>query len=69
MKKEGIEGDRLSRENRQQIDLFFNQFLPKGKKKVIRENIEGAVTGSAPKPCREKRQIRRPGSRHYGLYV
>ena len=70
MKKEGIEGDRLSRENRQQIDLFFNQFLPKGKKKVIRENIEGAVTGSQHRGhAGEKRQIRRPGSRHNGLYV
>jgi type III restriction enzyme len=45
MNKADIEGDRLSRDNRQQIDLFFNQFLPKGKSKVIRENIEGAVTG------------------------
>jgi hypothetical protein len=45
MKKKAIEGERLSRKNRQQIDIFFNQFLPKGKKKVIRENIEGAVLG------------------------
>ena len=43
MKKAMYEDNKLSRENRQQIDLFFNQFLPKGKKKVIRENIEGAV--------------------------
>jgi type III restriction enzyme len=41
----GIEGDRLSRENRQQIELYFNQFLPKGKKKVIRENKQGRVLG------------------------
>jgi len=41
----GIVGDRLSLENRQQIDLFFNQFLPKGKKKVIRERIEGEIEG------------------------
>ena len=45
MAKADIEGDRLSRDNRQQIDLFFNQFLPKGKSKVVRENIEGAITG------------------------
>ncbi|MBN1102417.1 MAG: DEAD/DEAH box helicase family protein [Deltaproteobacteria bacterium] len=45
MEKAGIEGDRLSRENRQEIDLFFNWFLPKGKKKVVRENIEGSVKG------------------------
>jgi type III restriction enzyme len=45
MARAGIEGDRLSLENRQQIDLFFNQFLPKGKKKVIRERIEGEIEG------------------------
>lgn len=45
MARSGIVGDRLSRENRQQIDLFFNQFLPKGRKKVIRERIEGEVVG------------------------
>jgi type III restriction enzyme len=45
MARAGIEGDRLSLENRQQIDLFFNQFLPKGKKKVIREHIEGEIEG------------------------
>lgn len=45
MQKAGIEGDRLSRENRQEIELFFNWFLPKGKKKVVRENIEGSVIG------------------------
>jgi type III restriction enzyme len=47
MKKAGIEGNRLSRENRQQIEIHFNQFLPRGKKKVIRENIEGAIRGIA----------------------
>jgi len=45
MSKSGIKGDRLSSENRQQIDLFFNQFLPKGKKKVIRGQIKGEVIG------------------------
>jgi type III restriction enzyme len=45
MARAGIEGDRLSLENRQQIDLFFNRFLPKGKKKVIREQIEGNIEG------------------------
>jgi type III restriction enzyme len=45
MDKFGIEGDLLSAENRHQIELFFNQFLPKGKKKVVRERIEGAVKG------------------------
>ncbi len=45
MTRAGINGDRLSVDNRQQIDLFFNQFLPKGTKKVVREQIEGRVTG------------------------
>lgn len=45
MDREEMEGDRLSLENRQQIDLFFNQFLPKGKKKVVREHIEGEIEG------------------------
>jgi type III restriction enzyme len=45
MARTGIKGDRLSLENRQQIDLFFNQFLPKGKKKVVREHIEGEIEG------------------------
>lgn len=43
MKRAGMTGDKLSQENRQQIDLFFNQFLPKGKKKVVRERIEGDI--------------------------
>ena len=37
--------DLLSADNRQQIDLVFNQFLPKGRKKVIRERIEGTIKG------------------------
>ena len=45
MKAAGIAGELLSRENRQQIELYFNQFLPKGKKKVIRENKQGRVLG------------------------
>lgn len=47
MARAGIKGDRLSTENRQQIDLFFNRFLPKGKKKVIREHIEGEIEGAS----------------------
>jgi hypothetical protein len=41
--------DLLSSENRQQIDHFFNQFLPKGKKKVVRERIEGEIEGAIAK--------------------
>ncbi len=47
MASAGIEGNRLSRENRQQIELYFNQFLPRGKKRVIRENKEGNVRGTS----------------------
>ena len=54
MEKGGIQGDRLSRDNRQQIELFFNQFLPKGRKKVIRENVEGAVEGISTKDIQQK---------------
>jgi type III restriction enzyme len=45
MERAGITGDKLSKENRYDINLFFNQYLPKGKKKVIRENIEGDLEG------------------------
>jgi type III restriction enzyme len=41
MKEAGIKGDRLSEENRKQIDNYFNQFLPRGKKKRVFENIDG----------------------------
>ena len=43
MARNGIKGDRLSRENKQQVELFFYQSLPRGNKKLIRERIEGAV--------------------------
>ena len=36
MTRTEIEGDLLSADNKHQIELFFNQFLPKGSKKVIR---------------------------------
>jgi len=41
MEEGGIEGNKLSEENRKQIDIYFSQFLPQGKKKRIFENIEG----------------------------
>jgi hypothetical protein len=41
MKEAGIKGDKLSEENRKQIDNYFNQFLPRGKKKRVFENISG----------------------------
>ena len=45
MKKASFKEDRLSEDNRKQIDLFFNQFLPKGKKKVVHVKIEGSLQG------------------------
>jgi len=41
MEKEGISGDKVSEENKKRAELFFNQFLPRGKKKRVLENIEG----------------------------
>ena len=41
MKQAGIKGDKLSEDNRKQIDNYFNQFLPRGKKKRVFENISG----------------------------
>ena len=63
MERAGIEGDRLSRENRQQIDFFFNQYLPIGKKILIRENIEGAVRGISTLSM-EQRSARSGGLDH-----
>lgn len=45
MQKGGFSKNKLSDDNRKQIDLFFNQFLPRGKKKVVRVNIEGNPIG------------------------
>ena len=41
MKEAGIKGDKISEDNRKQIDNYFNQFLPRGKKKRVFENISG----------------------------
>jgi type III restriction enzyme len=47
MLKIGLEGDRLSLKNKQEVELFFYSYLPVGTSKVVRENVEGAVTGIA----------------------
>jgi len=47
MARIGQEGERLSLRNKQEIELFFYSYLPVGKSKVVRENIEGAVVGIA----------------------
>ncbi len=43
MEQAGIKGDKLSEDNRKQSDNYFNQFLPRGKKKRVFENIEGDI--------------------------
>jgi len=41
MEKAGISGDKVSEENKKRAELFFNQFIPRGKKKRVLENVEG----------------------------
>lgn len=43
MKKAGVEGRKLSEENKKAVELFFNQFLPRGKKKRLLVNVEGDI--------------------------
>ena len=43
MKEAGIKGNKLSEENKKQIDIYFSHFLPPGKKKRVFENIEGDI--------------------------
>lgn len=43
LEKAKITGNQLSEENRQQIDLYFNQFLPRGKKQRVFVNVLGDV--------------------------
>ena len=43
MKEAGMKDFRLSDENVRQINLYFNQFLPRGKKKRIFRNVEGNI--------------------------
>lgn len=43
MEKAKISDKGLTDDNKKQIELFFNQFLPRGKKKRIFENIKGDI--------------------------
>ncbi len=43
MNKAEITGRKLTEENKKAIELFFNQFLPRGKKKRVLVNLEGDV--------------------------
>jgi len=41
--KANIVGNKLSEENKQQINLYFNQYLPSGKERRVFKNIEGDI--------------------------
>ena len=43
MKNAGFRDNQLSKNNRKQINLYFNQFLPRGSKKPKRVNIDGKL--------------------------
>lgn len=45
MKDAGIVEEKLSKENKKIVELYYNQFLPRGKKDVIREQIQGDLVG------------------------
>lgn len=45
MHRAGIQGERLSIQNKQEIEIFFFSYLPRGTSKVVRENVEGALKG------------------------
>ena len=44
MKMGGFANELLSEHNRKQIEMFFNEFLPKSKMRVNRINVEGDLT-------------------------
>ena len=43
MEKSEISDKGLTQDNKKQIDLYFNQFLPRGKKRRVFENIKGDI--------------------------
>jgi type III restriction enzyme len=43
MEKSAIPDKGLTEDNKKQIDLYFNQFLPPGKKKRVFENVKGDI--------------------------
>jgi type III restriction enzyme len=43
MEKSEISDKGLTHDNKKQIDLYFNQFLPRGKKRRVFENIKGDI--------------------------
>lgn len=53
MQQAGIEGDKLSIENKKQIEIFFNSFLPRGSGRVVRAQLAGRVVGISTKAARD----------------
>jgi type III restriction enzyme len=45
MEKAGFKNNRLSDHNKKQIEIYFNQYLPRGSRKVVRTNVEGNLIG------------------------
>lgn len=45
MQSAGITTEKISLENKKKIELYFNQFISKGTKKVVRENVSGDIFG------------------------
>jgi len=43
MEKSGIASNELTEDNKKEIELYFNNFLPRGKKKRVFENIKGDI--------------------------
>lgn len=57
MEKAEITDNGLTEDNKKQIELFFNQFLPRGKKKRTFENIKGDIVPVSTKKI-ERSSIR-----------
>ncbi len=45
MQSAGITTEKISLDNKKKIELYFNQFISKGTKKVVRENVSGDLFG------------------------
>jgi type III restriction enzyme len=57
MEKTEIPENGLTEDNKKQMDLYFNQFLPRGKKKRVFENIKGDIMPTNTQKL-ERRSIR-----------
>ena len=57
MERSEISDKGLTQDNKKQIDLYFNQFLPRGKKKRVFENIRGNIVPTSTQKI-ERRSVR-----------